>query len=79
MALFVRQESAQPLLFDITVAFAVLPVAEIVIAKRVDEQLHHALLGHLFDLADGAHTSTLLMRSDDHTSWTSAPSQRLVE
>src|SRR5438309_812204 len=39
------------------VAFSVGPVAQIVIAKRFAEQVHHALLGLLFDLADGAHIS----------------------
>jgi hypothetical protein len=39
-------------------AFALLPIAEVTVAQRLAEQLHHALLGLHFALADGAHGNT---------------------
>ena len=56
VTLLLAEKRSQQCLFDVAVAFAVGPVAEVVVAERVAEQLHHALLGLLFDLADGAHT-----------------------
>lgn len=49
------QPPAQQGFLDIAVALAVVPVAQIPVAEPVPEQAHHPLLGHPFDLADGAH------------------------
>jgi len=66
------QKGAQQPWFDVAVAFAVDPIAEIGIVQRISEQLHDALLGFLFDLADGAHASISCRRSGDQTLWTRA-------
>lgn len=55
VALLVSQEGSQQLLFDVAVALALGPVAEIVVAELLSEQPHHACLSLLLDLADGAH------------------------
>ena len=49
------QPRAQPLRLDVAVFLPVFPVAQVGIAQRVAEQLHHALLGLALFLADGAH------------------------
>ena len=60
VTLLVAKKGSQIFLFNVAVAFAVGPVAEVVIVELLTEQLHHALLRLLLDLADHAQTNLVL-------------------
>ena len=55
VTLLLAEKLPQQGFLNVPVAFAVSPVAEVVVAQRVAKQRDHALLGLLLDLANGAH------------------------
>jgi hypothetical protein len=58
--LLLPEETAQQVLLDVAVALPVAPVPEVGIAQPLPEERHHALLGLLLYLADGAHLRSVL-------------------